>query len=162
MKVIAIILAVSVAVILGSLLYQTQQSHSGSAPGLSDNMLSECPDKPNCVCSEYRDDPNQYIPAIQLADMNSAMDTARAVIDSMGGSVTLVDGDYLASTFTSKVFRFVDDFELRLDREASELQIRSGARLGYSDMDANRHRAEQFRAAFQAATSTKTSTATAR
>lgn len=151
MKLIAIIIAISVAVLLGSLLYHAKASHNGSAPGLSDNKLSECPDKPNCVNSEYTADPNQYIAPIQVTDVEQAMSTANAVINDMGGSVTVADANYLASIFTSAIFRFIDDFEVRLDRDTGLLHLRSGARLGYSDLNKNRERAQEFAAAFQSA-----------
>lgn len=36
-------------------------SKSGKASGLVDGRLSKCPHKPNCVCSEFKDDVKHYI-----------------------------------------------------------------------------------------------------
>jgi uncharacterized protein (DUF1499 family) len=57
---------------------------------------------------------------------------------------------YIAATFTSKVFKFVDDFEIRIDAEEHQLHIRSASRIGYSDLGVNRRRVEQFRELFAA------------
>ena len=66
----------------------------------------------------------------------------------MGGQVQTVDGDRLVATFTSRLFRFVDDFALRVDGSAGLLHIRSASRVGYGDFGVNRRRVERFRAGF--------------
>lgn len=61
-----------------------------------------------------------------------------------------VDSDYLHAVFTSRIFRFKDDLELRMDRENRIIHLRSASRTGYSDFGVNRKRAEQFRNFFTA------------
>ena len=55
------------------------------------------------------------------------------------------EDNYLHATFTSKLFRFVDDVELLLDGD--KVHVRSVSRVGYSDLGANRKRVEAIRAA---------------
>jgi uncharacterized protein (DUF1499 family) len=54
----------------------------------------------------------------------------------------------LWATFTSKVFRFVDDVELRLDPQNNCIQVRSASRIGYSDLGVNRQRIDKLRALY--------------
>ena len=58
------------------------------------------------------------------------------------------EGDYLAATFETPFFRFVDDMEFRMVPEKKRIQIRSASRVGYSDMGTNRKRVERFRKVF--------------
>ncbi|EDM56179.1 putative translocation protein in type III secretion, partial [Vibrio parahaemolyticus AQ3810] len=53
------------------------------------------------------------------------------------------DGNYLRIECTSKIMRFVDDLELKID--GNTLIVRSESRVGYSDFGVNRKRAEQLR-----------------
>jgi uncharacterized protein (DUF1499 family) len=66
----------------------------------------------------------------------------------MGGKIMHEDDYYLWATFSTKIFRFVDDLELRMDENNGVIHIRSGSRVGYSDMGANRRRIENFRIRF--------------
>jgi len=47
---------------------------------------------------------------------------------------------YIAATFTSKLFKFVDDFEARFDAQNNLIHLRSASREGYSDMGVNARR----------------------
>ena len=57
------------------------------------------------------------------------------------------DGGYLRAEARSRIFRFVDDLEVALDREALELAVRSASRLGFSDRGVNRRRVRALEAA---------------
>jgi uncharacterized protein (DUF1499 family) len=57
---------------------------------------------------------------------------------------------WLHAEFTSLVFRFVDDVEFLLDRDAGVIHCRSASRSGRSDFGVNRRRIEELRAAFAA------------
>ena len=58
------------------------------------------------------------------------------------------DERYLWATFSSRVFRFVDDLELRMDAPARAIHVRSSSRIGRTDFGANRKRVETLRAGF--------------
>jgi uncharacterized protein (DUF1499 family) len=66
----------------------------------------------------------------------------------MGGKIEEEHDDYLWTTFTSRVFRFVDDVEFRMVSAAGKIHVRSGSRVGYSDLGVNRRRVEKLRALF--------------
>jgi uncharacterized protein (DUF1499 family) len=55
---------------------------------------------------------------------------------------------YLAVTFSSKVFGFVDEAEFAFDEKGGEINFRSGARTGYYDFGVNRSRLEKIRESF--------------
>jgi uncharacterized protein (DUF1499 family) len=123
-------------------------SRSGSAPGLIDNRLAPCPDKPNCVCSEYPADTNHGIDPMPLP-VNGVTDTIPAIrqaIESLGGRIEISASHYLAATFSSPLFGFVDDLEVRIDPERAIIHFRSASRAGYSDMGVNRKRVHHLRA----------------
>lgn len=116
--------------------------------GLQEGKLRPCPDKPNCVCSEHYPDkqPGHEIPPVRVNGGNVDLPwklLKEAVIKS-GGSVVTEREDYLHAEFTSKIFRFVDDLEMRLDRENGEIHFRSASRVGHSDLGANRKRVERI------------------
>lgn len=117
------------------------QSQTAPELGVVDGHLRACPDKPNCVCSEAAVDPAHAVAALPTTDWQAAV---RAVRDA-GGSITQNDGSYLHATFTSRLFRFVDDVELRLDAGRGVIHVRSASRVGHSDFGVNRKRVQAVR-----------------
>lgn len=119
-----------------------QNSRSGSAPGLLQGQLSPCPDKPNCVGSEHPQDSAHYIEPLVITDgkVAEAMQSLREIITEQGGIVKGSSSTYIAATFTSSLFGFVDDVEIRADATAGVIHLRSASRVGHSDLDANRKR----------------------
>ena len=116
--------------------------------GIVDGKLGACPDSPNCVCSESYPDKQEIhaISPIKIVggDIDSLWQLIRDGVITSGGKVTEENSGYLRAEFTSTIFRFVDDLELRLDREQNEIHIRSASRVGYSDLGTNRKRVEQI------------------
>ncbi len=118
-------------------------SRSGEAPGLESGSLKRCPDRPNCVCSEYPEDESHAVPPIRLSSpSDDPMSELKRAIGSLGGQVVSQRGDYLAATFTSRIFGFVDDLELRVDTGGGLIHVRSASRVGYGDGGVNRERVE--------------------
>jgi len=124
---------------------QSQRQPDGL--GLQDGVLHLCPDSPNCVCSEAhtQGDSQHAVDALQgdAVLWQSLGERLRA----LGGEVRHREGDYMHVTFTTPVFRYVDDVELRFDRAAGLIQIRSASRIGRSDFGVNRQRVERIRQA---------------
>lgn len=150
MKTILIIIGLLVLAVVIYFFILGARSKSGEAPGLSADNLAQCGTKPNCVCSEQREKNNFYIAPLAIKPgVPEPLATAKTFIQEMGGEIVKESGDYLAATFTSGIFRFVDDVEIRRDQENQVLQVRSASRVGHSDMGANRKRMEQFRTLFQ-------------
>ena len=126
-------------------------SRAGKPPGLLEGQLSKCPEKPNCVCSEYSEDTSHYIEAIAVP--NAATGTSallKTVILDMGGVIHTEREDYLAATFSSPVFGFVDDLEIRYDTGQRMIHLRSASRVGHGDMGVNRDRVNQLKNLYRA------------
>ena len=143
---ILIILAIALLFILG------KYSQKGQAAGLVDGSLSRCSDKPNCVCSEYANDTGHYIePVSDIQDMDDkvGMATVVSVIQEMNGSIHSMEDNYIAATFKSSIFGFVDDLEIRIDMNRSIMHIRSASRVGYGDGGVNARRVALFKQLFR-------------
>ena len=118
-------------------------SRSGNAPGIVNGKLSKCSGSPNCVCSDQKDDTRHYIDPINIP-RNFTGDISRILreaIQEAGGKILTEKENYIAATFSSPLFGFVDDLEVRIDSVQSLIHIRSASRAGYSDLGANKKRA---------------------
>jgi uncharacterized protein (DUF1499 family) len=121
--------------------------------GLSEGKLRPCPNgSRNCVASETPE------PARRVASIRLSVDPARAleriaeVIAEMPRAKVVTQNDaYLHAEFTSLVFRFVDDLELRLDRDTKSVHVRSASRVGKGDLGVNRRRVEELEQRLRAA-----------
>ena len=147
-KLVIIIVAVVVVIVI-ALFVLGYRSQAGAAPGLVDGRLQSCPSTPNCVNSEYPSDADHFIEPLAVTADAELMPRLRAAVEKLGGSVVSEAPDYLAATFTSSIFRYVDDFELRVDAASNTVHVRSASRVGRSDLGANRKRVDQVRAALQ-------------
>lgn len=128
---------------------------AGSRPdslGVTDGLLSPCPDSPNCVVSRPDTDAEHKIePIAYTGDQATAMDKLKAIVSSQDrAEIISSSDDYLYAEFASRLMGFVDDVEFYLDPNQPVIQVRSAARLGKSDLGVNRKRIETIRAAFSA------------
>lgn len=113
--------------------------------------LAECPPSPNCVRSEPGTDAEHAIEPLPLGDPATVRERLVALVEGFPRTeLRVVRDDYLHATFTSRIWRFVDDVELRVDREAGVVHVRSASRVGRGDLGANRARVEAMRAAWLA------------
>lgn len=125
-------------------------ARSGEAAGVVGEKLLRCSARPNCVCSEYRDDVDHYIKPIAIpkrvnSDINN---TLKEVIQALGGDLKIDNNNYIAATFSSSLFGFVDDLEVRFSVTENVIHIRSASRVGYGDFGVNRRRVESLRVLF--------------
>jgi uncharacterized protein (DUF1499 family) len=130
------------------------QSHKENKNlGLIDGHLSPCPDKPNCIISTQlfveeasNKTENKSTLAQHFNKENQAqlLPLSKTILLKMGATLIAEEKNYLAVTFSSKIFKFVDDFELHQDNHTQQLYIRSASRLGYSDFGVNQQRVEYF------------------
>ncbi|MBT3337932.1 MAG: DUF1499 domain-containing protein [Anaerolineae bacterium] len=151
MKKILLVLALFPAAVLILFFTFSLLSRSASAAGVINKKLTQCPEKPNCVCSEFPNDSAHTIAPIQIPEgmEGTALSVVKEVLLEMDGEIQNESDSYLAATFTSGFFRFIDDVEIRLDTEASLLHVRSASRAGYSDMGVNQIRVEEIRSLFE-------------
>lgn len=123
--------------------------------GLDGGTLRPCPDSPNCVCSEGdREDEGSAIEPFRIPDGTSADDAFSALMTVLGDGRARIEGQaegYVHAVFTTRLLRFKDDLEARLDREAGLIHVRSASRVGYSDLGTNRKRVEALREAWRGA-----------
>jgi uncharacterized protein (DUF1499 family) len=150
MKKLSRVLVAGIAVIAAVLLVRCSMlghsSKSGQPPGLVSGTLAPCPDKPNCVSSEVGEDADHHIEPLDYsgASPEEAWSEIQHVIKELGGEVTIANDEYIAATFSSSLFRFVDDVECRLDAPQNQIHIRSASRVGHSDLGVNRKRTESI------------------
>ena len=149
-KIILIILAIILLMILARFFMLGNTSKSGNPPGLISGRLSECPEKPNCVSSEFVGDESHYISPLSYPSPKSEeiMDLMKTIIQEVGGKITSEEHSYISATFTSSIFGFVDDLECRNDKSKYTIHLRSASRVGYSDLGANRKRVELISSIF--------------
>ena len=124
-------------------------SQKGEAPGLENGRLVEPGSKPNAVCSESGTQSERAI-----APIKGTVANVLTAIEATGGTITSHSDDYLSATYMSRLFKFVDDVEVRQDGKVC--QIRSASRVGYSDRGANRKRVETIRRKAQSQMASKT------
>lgn len=126
-------------------------SRAAPASGLVEGHLRPCPETPNCVCSEGIQDEEHAVAAFAIrGDPDEAF--SALIGDLYTRHVLLFPAelseldDYAHFQVTTRLLRFRDDLEVRLDREARLIQVRSASRVGHSDLGANRRRVEALRA----------------
>lgn len=119
-------------------------SRSGTTPGLDNGQLQQCPPKQNCVCSEYPEDSRHFVEPVTLSP-DLTLERLKSVIGDMGGIIRSEQDDYLAATFSSALFGFVDDLEIRIDEKTGVIHLRSASRVGSSDLGVNRKRVEMLK-----------------
>jgi uncharacterized protein (DUF1499 family) len=112
--------------------------------GLQQGMLRPCPASPNCVCSEEHSQSSEQHAVAPIKARYGAWKKLTAIITEQGGVIQQDNGSYLHATFTSPVFRYVDDVELRLDADQGLIHIRSASRVGRSDFGVNRKRVKDI------------------
>jgi len=112
--------------------------------------LASCPQSPNCV-SSVATEADKKVAAFSLSGKSAAEFQTLLVssIEADGGVVRNSRTGYVWATYTSSVFRFVDDIEWLLDSNEGVYQVRSASRTGYSDLGVNLKRVERLRAAIK-------------
>jgi len=125
--------------------------NSGIGLGILDGRLASCPNKPNCVSSQApTSDRRHYIEALTYSgEPAKARELLERAIAGMKRSRVVVrEANYWRGEFRSALWRFVDDVEFLFDDNAMRIDIRSAARVGYSDFGVNRRRVEEIRRRF--------------
>ncbi len=150
MKIVIIVIVALFVVAILALFVLGQMSQSGEANGLVDAKLTKCPDKPNCICTEFEADASHYIDPIDFTQSNSLdfLPRLKNIAREMGGSIQAETDNYLAITFTSSIFRFDDDLEIRIDTDKKMIHMRSVSGVGRSDRGVNKKRIEQLKKLF--------------
>ncbi|WP_045460748.1 DUF1499 domain-containing protein [Vibrio hyugaensis] len=109
---------------------------------MTDRSQSPCGDKPNCVSTQDTREEYNLTP-FTLTESTDIDAIEQVALELPGAKTAVKEGNYLRIECTSKIMRFVDDLELKIEDE--QLIVRSESRVGYSDFGVNRKRANQLR-----------------
>ena len=140
-----IILASIVLIIIVAFFILGLISKKGEALGMKDGQLQACTSTENCVISETVSGiANTIEPFSFTGDKAAFLVKLKATVESSGGKIITSDDSYIAATFTSGIFGYVDDFELRLTDD-NLLHFRSCSRVGRSDLGANKKRVDAIK-----------------
>ena len=115
------------------------KSQKGKAKGLISGHLAEPGSAPNSVSSEIDVQPEK-----KVAPLHGTLSGIKMAITATGGTITSETDSYLSATYMSKIFKFVDDVEIRHDKD-NIWHIRSASRVGSSDRGVNKKRVEAIR-----------------
>jgi len=139
MKLIYVLIASLILVMFLYFIYLSIKSQNGSPLGLINQKLSSCPNTPNCINSEFKNDSAHFVEAMPYKNksVDEVIQILENVIQKSGGHISAKNNNYIAATYTSKLFRYVDDFEIRVDEEDKNIHFRSASRVGRSDFGAN-------------------------
>lgn len=135
---------------LGALLTMGLFGCSGTKPAdigvSSEERLSPCPSRPNCVSSDAVD-ADQRIEPLRFEDDSAGIWTTlkTILVELPRTEIVTADDRYLHAEAKSKLFGFIDDVEFHLRPDDGLIAVRSAARLGYSDMGVNAERIEAIR-----------------
>jgi uncharacterized protein (DUF1499 family) len=127
--------------------------------GIRSGTLAVCPGSPNCVSSLAAGSPYVVSPIFFDDAPEVAMQNVLDIISRMDGVRIVANHDnYIHCEFSTRLFRFVDDLELLLDRDNAVIHFRSASRVGHYDFNANRERIDKIRHEFEVAAEKTTST----
>jgi uncharacterized protein (DUF1499 family) len=118
--------------------------------GLKEGQLQACPESPNCVQSFDETDESHYQSPLPLINGSTqeSMEALVAAVNSMPRTeIISQESNYLHVTYTTAVFRFVDDVEFLIGPEY--VDFRSSSRLGYYDFGVNNRRMKAFRKEYE-------------
>lgn len=150
MRIAIYLVAAAVALGLGLFIYLSIDSRRARETGLLNGRLRSCPGTPNCVASEDSGKDSYIEPLEFSGEPGAAWEHAKEALTGLGGRIEKDTGDYLWATFRSRIWRFVDDTELRLDAAGKVIHVRSASRVGKGDLGVNRKRVERLRNLFKA------------
>ncbi len=155
MKIIFIIVSALAIIVLAYFFYLGYKSHNAKPAGLVKNQLTPCSKKPNCICTEYPNDAAHYAEPIEYTEETTdvIIQIIKTAINKTGGiiishSETNTQSPYIAANYTSAIFKYVDDFEVRIDSKNKRIHLRSASRVGHSDMGVNLKRINNIKRAF--------------
>jgi uncharacterized protein (DUF1499 family) len=138
------VIAVIAAVAIGSWVV-VQFLGRNPPPGLGPTSegLAECPDTPNCVCSDCEQ--SDKLPPLQFfTDPLVAKTALKRAFAKMEIAVVAEQQNYLHAVATTPIMRYRDDLEFLIDPEEKKIQFRSASRLGKSDLGKNRARLKEI------------------
>lgn len=140
MKALKRVLAVVIAAGVGSwIVVQFMGRNPPPGLGANEDSLAECPDTPNCVCSDC-DQPDKLPPLEFSSEPAAAKAALKKALAKMKIEIAAEHENYLHAVAVTPIMRFRDDLEFLIQPEEKKIQFRSASRLGKSDLGKNRAR----------------------
>ncbi len=150
MKTVLIILLIFFSAFIIYFFILGHQSKSKQPAGLINGYLSKCPETPNCFNTEIKDHTGHYISPIKTSENTSiSLSVLKDIVRNIGGIIQVENESYFSAIFSSSVFGFVDDLEIRVDTKNNVIHIRSASRVGRSDMGVNKKRIMLIKEAYK-------------
>ena len=83
------LIAILLVLVIIALFMAGKASKTALALGIVDGRLLACPDKANCVCSEFREDSRHFIEAFEISEQSRESVTASisGIIVELGGEI---------------------------------------------------------------------------
>ena len=131
--------------------FLNQTRYPGTQPTLglqSNGKLKTCDYEPNCF-STSGDEYHLLKPwrpkaggdaMSELLETIKAYPPGQANIDKGGWSIITASDNYLYVQFESLKLGFIDDVEMAVNKDGSEVQVRSSSRIGFLDLGVNAKR----------------------
>ena len=117
--------------------------------GVHNGQLADCPPTPNCVSTTGSRESQRMDPIPFDGTVDEARTRLLKILAALPRTKIVTEQPtYLHAECTTALFRFVDDVEFLIDKEASVIHFRSASRTGHSDLGENRRRMEQISQAF--------------
>ena len=108
-RILLAVIAILAAAVLVRFAMLGHGSKSGQAPGLLSGTLAPCPDKPNCVCSEFGEAAAHSIAPLDYSDAppQKAWGDIVQIIKELDGEVVATNDEYIAAGYikTAKYVR---------------------------------------------------------
>ncbi len=144
-----LLIGIGVILILAGLWLLGSQSGKQAPDHLADRDLSFDNGKPNYV-SSLTSRPDRQVESLSFTiDEKKAWNAAIATLNELPRTTIIVeDENYLRAESKTALFGFVDDVELLRNPGEKVIHIRSGSRVGRSDMNTNAKRVEEIREGF--------------
>ncbi len=144
---LSVVLVLVLIVVFGRLLFSSLSPKPQNLGIQENGLLKNCPNTPNCVCSQCPQDSPSFIEPISFSGskeqaMNEVLKLAKLMSRNL---IVEQDRNYLWLVFRSSFWGFLDDVELLINEEEGLIHFRSAARLGYFDFGVNRKRMERFK-----------------
>jgi len=112
-------------------------------PGVKNNQLAPCPNRPNCVSSFANAKSKNYLEFISYSEqLEPIQENIKKAFPSDTEIISEKD-NYMHCTFKAGIW--TDDVEFIFDAQKNHIHFRSSSRWGYGDMDANRNRMNEIR-----------------
>lgn len=111
-----------------------------TVPGIEEQLLSPCSNKPNCVSSEHNNLNRKMLPvSYDGLTLKQAKDCLFEVLQSMPRiDIKQDEGQFIRVEYRTMVFEFFHDAEFYFNEKDRKLQFRSSTRIGFADFGSNK------------------------